>query len=112
MKKIGKMKSALRKQDIIINEDVKENETEPNEQKPAEPTVKFYGKEALAAVQDRIWIDMIIYFRVCFILFFNLSTIQGTGKQKSRLGEAKWKFFKKSQFTGSHIKFQILQGVP
>ena len=30
--KIEKMKSALRKQGIIVNEDVKENETEPNEQ--------------------------------------------------------------------------------
>ena len=48
--KIEKMKSALRKQGIIVNEDVKENETEPNEQKTAEPKVKFYGKEALAAV--------------------------------------------------------------
>ena len=48
--KIEKMKSALRKQCIIVNDDVKENEIEPNEQKPAEPKVKFYGKEALAAV--------------------------------------------------------------
>ena len=44
------MKSALRKQGIIVNEDVRENAIEPNEQKPAEPIVKFYGKEALAAV--------------------------------------------------------------
>ena len=48
--KIEKMKSVLRKQGIIVNEEVKEDEAEPNEQKPAEPKVKFYGKEALAAV--------------------------------------------------------------
>ena len=44
------MKSVLRKQDLIVNEDVKEDAIEPNKQKPAEPIVKFYGKEALAAV--------------------------------------------------------------
>ena len=44
------MNSALREQGIIENEDVKENETELDEQKTAVPKVKFYGKEALAAV--------------------------------------------------------------
>ena len=47
---VEKMESILRKQGIIVNEEVKEDEAEPNEQKPAEPKVKFYGKEALAAV--------------------------------------------------------------
>ena len=44
------MKFALRKQGLIVNKDVKEDAIEPNEQKLAEPIVKFYGKEALAAV--------------------------------------------------------------
>ena len=48
--KIEKMKSVLRKQGIIINKDVTENEEEPNERKQAEPKVKFYGQETLAAV--------------------------------------------------------------
>ena len=45
-----KMKSTLRKQGLIVNEEVKGVEIESNEQKPAEPRVKFYGKEALPAV--------------------------------------------------------------
>ena len=48
--KIEKMKSALRKQGLIVNEEVEKGAIEPNEQKPAEPTIKFYGKEALATV--------------------------------------------------------------
>ena len=57
------MKSALRKQGLIVNEvkgveielnwivnEVKGVEIESNEQKPAETMVKFYGKEALPAV--------------------------------------------------------------
>ena len=44
------MKSFLRKQGLIVIEEVKEDAIEPNEQKPAEPMVKFYGKEALATV--------------------------------------------------------------
>ena len=48
--KIEKMKSVLRKQGIIVNEDVKQDEKELNERKQAEPKVKFYGKETLAAV--------------------------------------------------------------
>ena len=47
--KIEKMKSVLRKQGIIVNEDVTEIEEEPNEHKQAEPKVKFYGQEMLAA---------------------------------------------------------------
>ena len=50
LEKIEKMKSTLRKQGLIVNEEVKGVEIEPNEQKPAEPMVKFYGKEALPAV--------------------------------------------------------------
>ena len=50
LEKIEKMKSTLRKQGLIVNEEVKGVETESNEQKPAEPMVKFYGKEALPAV--------------------------------------------------------------
>ena len=45
-----KMKSTLRKQGLIVNEEVKGVEIESNEQKPAEPMLKFYGKEALPAV--------------------------------------------------------------
>ena len=48
--KIEKNKSVLRKQGLIVNEEVKEDAIEPNEQKPAEPIVKFYGKEALIAI--------------------------------------------------------------
>ena len=48
--KIEKMKCILRKQGIIVNEDAKEDGEEPNEHKQAEPKVKFYGKETLAAV--------------------------------------------------------------
>lgn len=60
------MKSALIKQGLIVNEEVKGVEIESNEQKPAEPMVKFYGKEALPAVKDWIWNDMTIY---CFVFF-------------------------------------------
>ena len=48
--KIEKMKSTLRKQGLIVNEEVKGIEIESNKQEPAEPMVKFYGKEALPAV--------------------------------------------------------------
>ena len=44
------MKSTLRKQGLIVNEEVKGVEKESNEQKLAELMVKFYGKEALPAV--------------------------------------------------------------
>ena len=44
------MKSALRKQGLIVNEEVEKGAIEPDEQKPAEPTIKFFGKEALATV--------------------------------------------------------------
>ena len=50
MNKIEKMKSTLRKQGLIVNEEVKGIEIESNEQKPAELMVKFYGIEALPAV--------------------------------------------------------------
>ena len=50
MEKIEKMNSTLRKQGLIINEDVKTVEIDPIEQKPAEPKIKFYGKETLPAV--------------------------------------------------------------
>ena len=43
--KIEKMKSALRKQGLII-EEVEKGATETDEQKP----IKFYGKETLATV--------------------------------------------------------------
>ena len=43
------MKSALRKQGLII-EEVEKGAIGTDEQKPAEPTIRFYGKEALAAV--------------------------------------------------------------
>ena len=39
-----------------------------NERKQAEPKVKFYGKETLAAVQDRMMID-IIYLCVFYFIF-------------------------------------------
>ena len=48
--KIENMKSTLRKQGLIVNKEVKGIEIESNEQKPAEPMMKFYGKEALPAV--------------------------------------------------------------
>ena len=82
------MKSSLRKQVIIVNEDVKEDEAEPNEQKQAEPTVKFYGKETLSAVQDRIWFDMIIYFVCVLSYFFKSFDDHGIGNQKSEQGKA------------------------
>ena len=47
LEKIEKMNSTLRKQGLIINEDVKTVEIDPIEQKPAEPKIKFYGKETL-----------------------------------------------------------------
>ena len=50
LEKIEKMKSTLRKQGLIVNEDVRIVEIDPIEQKPAEPMVKFYGKETLPAV--------------------------------------------------------------
>ena len=37
--KIEKMKSVLRKQGLIVNEENKEDAIEPNEQKPAKPIV-------------------------------------------------------------------------
>ena len=43
MDKIEKMKSTLRKQDLIVNEEVKGIEIESNKQKPAEPMVKYNG---------------------------------------------------------------------
>ena len=50
LEKIEKMKSTLRKQGFIVNEDIKIVEIDPIEQKPAEPKVKFNGKETLPAV--------------------------------------------------------------
>ena len=50
LEKIGKMKSTLRKQGLIVNEDVKAVEIDSIEQKPAESRVKFYGKDTLPAV--------------------------------------------------------------
>ena len=50
LEKIEKMKSTLRKLGLIVNEDVKTVEIDPIEQKPAEPKIKFYGKETLPAV--------------------------------------------------------------
>ena len=47
--KIEKMKSTLRKQGLII-EEVEKGAIETDEHKQAEPTVRFYGKETLAAV--------------------------------------------------------------
>ena len=46
--KIEKLKSTLRKQGLII-EEVEKGAIGTDEQKPAEPTVRFYGKETLAA---------------------------------------------------------------
>ena len=47
--KIEKMKSTLRKQGLII-EEVEKGAIGTDEHKPAEPTVRYYGKETLAAV--------------------------------------------------------------
>ena len=50
LEKIEKMKSTLRKQGLIVNEDVKTVEIDPIEQNPTEPQIKFYGKDTLPAV--------------------------------------------------------------
>ena len=47
--KIEKMKSTLRKQGLII-EEVEKGAIGTDEHKPAEPTVRYYGKETLATV--------------------------------------------------------------
>ena len=47
--KIEKMKSTLRKQGLII-EEVEKGTIGTDEHKPAEPTVRYYGKETLATV--------------------------------------------------------------
>ena len=50
LEKIEKMKSTLRKQGLIVNEDVKTVEIDPIEQITTEPRIKFYGKDTLPAV--------------------------------------------------------------
>ena len=50
LEKIEKMKSTLRKQGLIVNEDAKTVEIDPIEPKPTEPRIKFYGKDTLPAV--------------------------------------------------------------
>ena len=50
LEKIEKIKSILRKQGLIVNEDVKTVEIDPIEPKPTEPRIKFYGKDTLPAI--------------------------------------------------------------
>ena len=50
LEKIEKRKSVLRKQGLIVNEDVKTVEIDPIEQNQTEPRIQFYGKDTLPAI--------------------------------------------------------------